>query len=65
MLTQITNGKILTPGGWTKGGSVIVNNGKILAVTDNELSIIGAETIDAKGMYIVPGFIAMNVYGGG
>ena len=47
MLTQITNGKILTPGGWTKGGSVIVNNGKILAVTDNELSIIGAETIDA------------------
>ena len=65
MLTQITNGNILTPQGWIKGGSIIINNGKIQAVTDNELPIIGAETIDAKGMNIVPGFIAMNVYGGG
>ncbi len=65
MLTQITNGNILTPQGWIKGGSVLINNGKILAVTDNELAIIGADTIDAKGMNIVPGFIAMNVYGGG
>lgn len=65
MLTQITNGNILTPQGWIKGGSILINNGKILAVTDNELAIIGADTIDAKGMNIVPGFIAMNVYGGG
>lgn len=65
MLTQITNGNILTPKGWVKGGSVIINDSKIQAVTDNELAIIGANVVDAKGMNIVPGFVAMQVYGGG
>ena len=29
MLTQIINGKILTPQGWLKDGSVIIRDGKI------------------------------------
>lgn len=64
MLTQIINGQILTPQGWLKDGSVLVSDGKILEVTNSDLAVIGAKVIDAKGMYIIPGFVAMNVHGG-
>ncbi len=65
MLTQIINGRILTPQGWLKDGSVILRDDKILEVTNCDLAIIGADIIDAKGMYVVPGFIDMHVHGGG
>ncbi|RHJ92516.1 N-acetylglucosamine-6-phosphate deacetylase [Parabacteroides bouchesdurhonensis] len=65
MLTQIINGHILTPQGWLKNGSVLVKDGKILEVTNNDLALTGATVVDAKGMYIVPGFVAMNIHGGG
>ena len=65
MLTQIINGQILTPQGWLNDGSVLISDGKILEITDSDLAVIGAKVIDAKGMYIVPGFVAMHVHGGG
>ena len=65
MLTQIINGKIFTPQGWLNEGSVLMRDGKILEVTNCDLAIIGARLIDARGMYIVPGFISMHVHGGG
>ncbi len=65
MLTQIINGRILTPQGWLKNGSIILRNSKILEVTNCDLAIIGANIIDAKGMYVVPGGIEMHVHGGG
>lgn len=37
---------------------------KILEVTNSDLAVIGATVIDAKGMYIVPGFISMHAHGG-
>ena len=65
MLTQIINGHILTPQGWLKDGSVLIDDGKILEVTNSDLAVIGAKVIDAKGMYIVPGFVSMHSHGGG
>ena len=65
MLTQIINGKILTSQGWLDEGSVLISDGKILEVTNSDLAVIGAKVIDARGMYIVPGFVAMHVHGGG
>ena len=65
MLTQIINGRIFTPQGWLNEGSVLIRDGKILEVTNCDLALIGAEQIDAKGMYIVPGFICMHAHGGG
>ncbi len=65
MLTQIVNGKILTPQGWMKNGSVIIRDNKILEVTNCDLAIIGANLVDARGMYVVPGYIEMHVHGGG
>ena len=60
MLTQIINGHILTPQGWMKDGSVLISDGKILEVTNSDLAVIGAKVVDAKGMSIVPGFVAMK-----
>lgn len=65
MLTQLINGCILTPGGWTRDGSVLISNGKILEVTNSDLAVIGARIIDVKGMYVVPGFVGMHIHGGG
>lgn len=65
MLTQIINARILTPQGWLKDGSVLMRDNKILEVTNCDLAVIGAELIDAKGMYVVPGGVDMHVHGGG
>ncbi len=65
MLTQIINGRILTPQGWLKNGSIILRDSKILEVTNCDLAIVGANVIDAKGMYVVPGGVEMHVHGGG
>lgn len=65
MLKQIINGRILTPQGWLKGGSLIVEGNKIKAVSNCSLPVDGAEIIDAKGCAVVPGGIEMHVHGGG
>ena len=65
MLTQIINGRIFTPKGWLNEGSVLIRDEKILEVTNCDLALIGAEMIDARGMYIVPGFVCMHAHGGG
>lgn len=65
MLTQIINAKILTPQGWLKDGSVLMRDNKILEVTNCDLAVIGAELIDAKGMYAVPGGVEIHCHGGG
>ncbi len=65
MLTQIINGKIHTPQGWLKNGSVIISDNKILEVSNCDLAVVGAKIVDAKGMYIVPGGVEIHVHGGG
>ena len=65
MLTQIINGKIHTPQGWLKNGSVIINDNKILEVSNCDLAVVGAKIVDARGMYIVPGGVEIHVHGGG
>lgn len=62
---QIYGGRILTPQGWLKGGSVIVKGTKIFAVENTELPIEGAERINVHGADIVPGGIDLHVHGGG
>ena len=63
MLTQIINGHILTPGGWLKDGSILLCDDRIVEVTNSDLAVIGAKVVDARGLYIVPGFVAMNIHG--
>lgn len=61
--TWIGNGRIVLPQEVLEQGSLLVENGRIVAV--NEPCPEGAEVVDAKGGYILPGFIDIHVHGGG
>lgn len=65
MLIQIINGSVFTPQGWIEDGSVLIRDGKIWEVTNCDLAIEGAEVFDAKGQFIVPGYVCMHAHGGG
>ena len=66
MLTQIYNGQILTPEGWIKGGSIIIEDSRIKEVTKSSRLLDGMDkAIDAHDMYVVPGGIDLHCHGGG
>lgn len=62
---KIYNANIITPYRILKSGSVLIDDGKIKEVSQNEIDAPEAELIDAKGKYLSPGFIDIHVHGGG
>lgn len=62
----ITGGKVVLPTECIKA-SVLLENGIIAEVftSASELSYIDAEVIDAKGLYVMPGFVEIHAHGGG
>lgn len=65
MKLKITNGTIITPFRYIKNGTVLVENGKIIAVSAGDLDFPDSHVIDAGGNYISPGFIDLHIHGGG
>ncbi|HCE47901.1 MAG TPA: N-acetylglucosamine-6-phosphate deacetylase [Prevotellaceae bacterium] len=65
LITQIINGRILTPAGWIQGGSVVVEGNKISEIQKSASLIDGAQVVDAKEGNIVPGGIDLHIHGGG
>lgn len=65
MLDQIVNGKILTPFRTLHNKCIVVQDGLIQAVVDEESIDPSLPVIDACGKYIAPGFIDIHVHGGG
>ncbi|MBP5360349.1 MAG: N-acetylglucosamine-6-phosphate deacetylase [Bacteroidaceae bacterium] len=61
----MTGGRVFTPQGWVKDGTIVVKDGKIAEVSGGNIDVAGAEVIDAKGMDIVPGGIELHIHGGG
>jgi N-acetylglucosamine-6-phosphate deacetylase len=65
MLLAFTNGKLLTDAGIEPNRTLLVRNGRIEAITGaRELAGID-RTIDLGGQLLVPGFIDVQVNGGG
>lgn len=64
-LIKIFNGRIISPGGIIRDGSVIIRDGKIEEVSSSNIDAGNAFEIDAGGRYISPGFIDIHVHGGG
>src|SRR3954452_4392422 len=62
---KIYNGNIITPHRIINGGSLLVEDGKIKIISESNIEIPGATTINAEGKYISPGFIDIHVHGGG
>jgi len=65
----IINGTIITPFYLISDKDIIVEEGKIIEIVNKkELStstLTGAEVIEGKDKYIVPGYIDLHVHGGG
>lgn len=70
-ITKIIGGRVFTPQGWVKDGTVVVKDGKIAEVSSSNVEIAdgadgySVETIDAKGLCVVPGGIELHIHGGG
>jgi N-acetylglucosamine-6-phosphate deacetylase len=62
---KITNGKIILREHIIPNGSLLVEDGKIIAVTAGDAEFPDARVVDAQGQYIAPGFIDIHVHGGG
>ena len=62
---KIINGSIILRDKIITGGSLLVENDKIVAVTDREADFPDARIIDANGQFVSPGFIDIHVHGGG
>lgn len=62
-LTAITGGRIFDGREWHEGRNLVVENGKVAAITADLPA--GARRVDAEGAMVVPGFIDLQVNGGG
>jgi N-acetylglucosamine-6-phosphate deacetylase len=62
---KIFNGQIVTPYRIINNGTLIITGGTITAIEEGNVEVPGAKLIDAKGMFISPGFIDIHVHGGG
>jgi N-acetylglucosamine-6-phosphate deacetylase len=62
---KIVNGQVITPYRLISNGSVLVEDGKIIAVQEGTIAVEAALEIDVQGRYIAPGFIDIHVHGGG
>lgn len=62
---KIVNGRVVTPAGILPGAQVLVENGKIVAISQQNLEVSDAVIIDAEGRYVAPGIIDTHIHGGG
>jgi N-acetylglucosamine-6-phosphate deacetylase len=62
---KIINGRIITPDRIIDGGNILVTGAIITAVNEPNPADADIPEIDAKGMYVSPGFIDLHVHGGG
>ncbi len=66
MRTALANGRLLTAGGPVSGQTLLLCGGRIEALVDPEDSRCrGAVTVDLGGQLLLPGFIDVQVNGGG
>lgn len=62
---KIINGRIITPYRALHGATLLITEGKITAISEGDIDIPEAHTIDAAGDYVAPGFIDIHIHGGG
>jgi N-acetylglucosamine-6-phosphate deacetylase len=64
-LIKIYKGNLITPTRIIPNGSLLIEDGIITTVAENDIDVPAAIIIDARGKYISPGFIDIHVHGGG
>ena len=61
MAQALVNGRVLIDGQFVTGRAVVIDGGRIASITDDS----DAEAFDLEGKALVPGFIDVQVNGGG
>lgn len=61
----ITNGTVFTGEALTSGKTVLIKGDKVVGIIPGSAIPAGAEVFDAGGGYVTPGFVDLQVYGGG
>jgi len=59
----VRGGDLVLPGRILSGGSLLIDDGRIVAIEDGAIEPAGASAIDARDCYVVPGFIDVHVHG--
>lgn len=62
---KIKNARIITPHRLILGGQLLIDEGKIVAFGNQEITAEDCDEIDARGNYLAPGFVDIHVHGGG
>jgi N-acetylglucosamine-6-phosphate deacetylase len=62
---KIINGRIITPYRVLHGATLLIIGDKIAALSEGDIEVPEAHTIDVAGDYVAPGFIDIHVHGGG
>lgn len=65
MATALTNGRVLRDAGFELGPAVIIEDRRIAAIVADREVPAGADRIDLEGAMLAPGFIDVQVNGGG
>ena len=60
-MKAIVNGRIVVPNDVLENKVLIIHNGKIIDIADT--TPVGAVIIDARGLFIVPGFVDVHIHG--
>jgi len=65
-ISWIVNANVVTESGIFKGGAVKIEDGKIAGIYEQGQANTpsGAETVDAGGAWLLPGFVDVHVHGG-
>ena len=64
-LLKLTNGTLITPYRYIRGGTLVIRDGLIVGIHEQDVAVPGAIDLDAGGHYVAPGFIDIHVHGGG
>jgi N-acetylglucosamine-6-phosphate deacetylase len=65
MRLKIYNGKLITPTRIIPAGSILIDDGVIQEIGENNIEAADTMEINAQGNYVSPGFIDLHVHGGG
>src|SRR5690349_19138070 len=59
----LKNATVVLPDRTIEHGTVLIEEGFIAAVTENDVSQVGVETLDLGGLTLMPGFIDVHIHG--
>jgi len=62
---KIFNGRLITPFRLVENGTLLIEEGRIIEVSQENIDFPGARLIDAQNNYVAPGFIDIHTHGGG